>query len=269
MTAKYSDSTKKIVDDYLHAVRDRLRASESVDADEVLDELRVHIENELAGLDQPVSQADVDEVIYRLGPPEQVVSEEDMPWWRKMILRLRRGPEDWRLEYLSLGVLILGILMADRFGVIITLFASFLLSRAVLSLPGEPDPPAKKWLIYPSLIITYLLVGFFVLLGPGLGVLCGLGTWLNDSRSMLYREPLFVQNSLGTVIVIMAGTALAIAIWWSLLWAAGRHHASVLRAFLEPFAEKWTGRTFCKLLLLIWVLTIVLVGSAVLLWKLT
>ncbi len=69
MTVEYSANAKRIVDDYLRAVRDRLQASESVDTEEVMDELRGHMEKELAGSTQPVSEADVNKVLDRLGPP--------------------------------------------------------------------------------------------------------------------------------------------------------------------------------------------------------
>ncbi len=40
----------------------------------------------------------------------------------------------------------------------LALVGSFLLSRAALALGKGNDPPAKKWLIYPSLIIVYTLL---------------------------------------------------------------------------------------------------------------
>ena len=260
MTVEYSANARRTADDYLQAVRDRLRASESVDAEEVLDELRGHMEKELATLNQPVSETDVNKVLERLGPPEQVVSDEDMLWWRKMILRLRRGPEDWRLAYLSVGDLLLA-----PFGVI----ASFLLSRAAVSLAGEPDPPAKKWLIYPSLIIVYSLIGFLVLSWPAFA-LGGLAGELNHGHgSLLYKQPLFGRDGLGTIIAALACGGLGLSIWWSVLWAVGRRRLSLVRTLLAPFAERWTGRTFGKLILVVWVLTVALATAAVLCWTLT
>ena len=253
MTVEYNANAKRIVDDYLHAVRDRLRASESVDAEEVLDELRGHMEKELAELNQPVSESDVNQVLNRLGPPEQVVGEEDMSWWRKMILHLRRGPEDWRLAYLSIGALIIGGPPG--------LVASFMLSRAAVSFEDQLNPPAKKWLIYPSLIIVYSLIGFLALLWPAfvlfeLLVEFGFG-----------KEPLLHHDA--RVIAVLAGGALGLSVWWSPLWGVGRRRPSRVRALLKPFAEQWTGRTFGKLVLGVWVLTITLAAVAILCWVLT
>ncbi len=154
MTNEYSAAAKTKVEEYLRAVRDRLHSSESVDVEEVVSGLQGHIERELIGLEQPVSEADVNKVLDRLGPPKQVVGEEEISWWRRMVLSLRTGPEDWRLAYLSLGMLTLGTLITGPLGIA----ASFCLSRAAISLAGEPEPPAKKWLIYPSLILVYSLV---------------------------------------------------------------------------------------------------------------
>ncbi len=187
-----------------------------------------------------------------------------MSWRRKIILRLRRGPEDWRLAYLSLGVLILGTLVGP-FGII----ASFLLSRAAVTLAGEPDPPAKKWLIYPSLIIVYSLIGFVALLWPAF-VCGGLIGEVNPAQgSLLYKEPLFVHDGFGTTIAVLASGALALSIWWSFLWAVGRRRPSLVRALLKPFAEQWTGRTFGKLVLAVWALTITLAAAVALCWALT
>lgn len=264
MTVEYNANAKRIVDDYLHAVRDRLRASESVDAEEVLNELSGHMEKELAELNQPVSEADVNQVLDRLGSPEQVVGEEDMSWWRKMILRLRRGPEDWRLAYLSFGVLILGTLLGP-----LGLIGSFLLSRAAVTLVGEPHPPAKKWLIYPSLLIVYSLIVFFALSWP----VYAYGELVSELEggqvNLLYKEPLFDNDGFGTVIAVLAGGGLGLSIWWSLLWVVGRSRPYLIRAIFKPFADQWTGRTFGKFVLGVWVLTIILAATTILCWVLT
>jgi hypothetical protein len=265
MTVEYSDSAKTRVEEYLRAVRDRLKASESVDAQEVVNDLRGHIERELSGLSQPVSEADVNKVLDRLGPPEQVVDEGDMSWWRKMILHLRRGPEDWRLAYLSLGVLIGSIFLA-RAGILLGIIASFLLSRAALAVAREPDPPAKKWLIYPSLIIVYSLIAFFGLLWPALAGGGCIGDTIGRRGSALYKSPLFDSDGLGTVLVILSGGAMALAAWWSLLWRLGRRHPSLVRVLFRPFADHWTGRLFGKVVLGVWAISIVLIAITVLLW---
>jgi len=265
MMVEYSAGAEKRVVDYLRNVRERLRTTESVDADEVANDLRNHIERELCEMKQPVSEADVNAVLNRLGPPEEVVKEEDMSWWAKMLLRWRRGPEDWRLAYLSFGVFVIGTLVAGPLGIL----AGFLLSRAAMSVAGEPEPRAKKWLIYPALIVVYTLAAGIGLFWPGFA-LGGLVAQLNHGHgSLLYKDPFFDNDGLGTVTMVLAGAALGLAVWWSLLWAYGRRHLSAVRTVFRPFAEKWTGRKFGKATLAAWAVTLVLASVAVLLWVLT
>ena len=267
MTAEYSEDVKCAIEDYLSMVRDRLKASRSVDAQEVVDDLRGHIERELSAAAQPVSTAAVKEVMDRLGPPEQVVDESDMSWWRKMVLRLRTGPEDWRLAYLSLGVLIVGTLLGGTLlGGPLGLIASFLLSRAAMSAAKEPDPAAKKWLIYPSLIIVYAFILFFGLLWPALAV-GGLVVELNPVYgSLLQKDPFFDRDGMGTFLAATTGGGLGLSIWWSVLWVLGRSRPGIVRVVFRPFAEHWTGRAFGKVILCLWGLTVILGGCVVLLW---
>ncbi len=110
-----SESAKKSLEDYLRQARAYLRGSKSLDANEVEQNIAEHIENELEGAAEPVSCDVLDAVLKKLGSPQQWIPEEELPWWRKIILRLRSGPEDWRLAYLSFGLLILGFLILPSF----------------------------------------------------------------------------------------------------------------------------------------------------------
>jgi hypothetical protein len=246
MTIEYEDNAKLKVKEYLSAVGDRLRASQSVDAEEVVHDLQEHIQRELQKLPQPVSEPDVGKVLSRLGRPEEIVDEQDMSWWQTTILRLRSGPEDWRLAYLSLGLLLLGP---------VGLLFSFLLSRAAISLAGEPDPPAKKWLIYPSLIIVYTAIALPLLFWPAfLGGAC-----TNELRHALLRgDGLFDHDGLGTIVLILAGAIFSLAVWWSLLWAVGIMRLEIVHSLFKPFAEVWTRRNFGTITLWMWALTILL-----------
>jgi len=231
-----------------------------MDAREVLRDLRDHIEKELSGRAQPVSEQDVREVLARLGPPEQVVGDEELSFWRRLVLRLGTGPEDWRLAYVSLGVL---VVFVGPLGIA----ASFLLSRAAISFAGEPDPPAKKWLLYPSLLIVYGLIGLVGLLWPAYA-LGGLVAELSDHASLLQKAPSFDKHGPGTVLAILAGGALGLSVWWSVLWVAARRRPLLVKGLFRPFADGWTGRAFGKAVLAIWAVAISLV-AACLLWLLT
>lgn len=99
MKVEYNASAEARVADYLRHVRERLRSAESVDPEEVANDLQAHIERELSGMQQPVSEADVSGVLARLGPPEQVVSEEDMSQGAKVKMIFRK----YRRRLLLLG----------------------------------------------------------------------------------------------------------------------------------------------------------------------
>jgi len=107
---QYTPDAQALVDDYLRQVRAYVGASPTADVNDVLRDIQEHLERELAGAAQPVSADEVRPVLARLGSPAAWVSEEDMPWWRKVILRARRGPEDWRLAYITFGLVLLGVM---------------------------------------------------------------------------------------------------------------------------------------------------------------
>ena len=104
-----SEGAKRSLESYLRQARAYLRGSKSVDADEVEQNVTEHIETELEGVPEPVSRDDLNVVLKKLGSPQQWVPAEEFPWWRLIILRLRSGPEDWRLAYMSLGFLVVGL----------------------------------------------------------------------------------------------------------------------------------------------------------------
>lgn len=134
----FNDDAKKLVDNYLHQVRSCLNSCTTVDADEVEQNIKEHIENELQDSSEPISYDELNIVLKKLGSPQQWVPEEETSWWRKIILRLRTGPEDWRLAYISFGLLILGFL-TGRNSFMILVIASFIVSRALISTAEQID----------------------------------------------------------------------------------------------------------------------------------
>jgi hypothetical protein len=165
-----NDNAKKYLDKYLQQIRTYLRGCKTVDADEVERNVIEHIESEFEGATAAVSFEKLDAVLQRLGSPQQWLSEEELSWWRKMIVRLRTGPEDWRLAYISFTMLILSALFCFCNAVEISfifLTASFILSRTTLSVvDNHNELKAQKWLIYPSLVIVYGVALFSLLFWP-------------------------------------------------------------------------------------------------------
>lgn len=89
---------------YLQRLRGSLRGTRAVEADEVEQNVREHVEIALAGAPSPVGAASLADVLEQLGPPEQWLSDEERPAWRRAMDRLIQGSEDWRLPYLSIGL---------------------------------------------------------------------------------------------------------------------------------------------------------------------
>ncbi len=169
-----SDGAQKALDEYLRQTRIYLQGAPSVDADEVEQNIAEHIENELRDAPEPVELETLDAVLKKLGRPRQWVPEDELPEWRKLILRLRTGPDDWRLVYLSFSLLVLAFVLPRAF--LILVLASFLASRAALAATSEgPLPKPQKWLLYPPLVVTNVVI---------LWILLGLPLWAGDVRGV-------------------------------------------------------------------------------------
>src|SRR5205823_4793560 len=102
-------------------------------------DVRGHIEAELAGQPEPIGAGSLRAVLDRLGSPGTWVPAEELPGWRRVLGRLRSGPEDWRLAYLTLAGSILGPLLFLSGPFLwplepILMITSFLMARATLAL---------------------------------------------------------------------------------------------------------------------------------------
>ena len=233
-----SDNARKALDEYLRQTRMYLQGAVSVDAKEVEQNITEHIENELRGAAEPVGLDALDAVLKKLGSPRQWVPEEELPEWRRLILRLRTGPDDWRLAYLSFGLLILAFLLFLVFPLFriffVLLSASFCAARAALSATEDRRlPRPQKWLIYPSLIVTYLILGYWLLLVPILASI-SLADYVGIEWA---RENMQVKSESMQVKLIEVGIAsAAIALWCLLLGIASRRWPGWTRVVFSPFA---------------------------------
>jgi len=260
-----SKNAERSLHDYLRQARAYLRGSKSVDADEVEQNITEHIENELEGAAEPVSRDVLDAVLKKLGSPQQWVPMEELSWWWKIIFRLRSGPEDWRLAYISLALLVAGLLMLPYAPAgIVLILASFFVSRAALSGAADPNElKAQKWLLYPSLIIVYVFVLLVLLTWP-LGLLIPLAEGyehaLRESSSRLYNE---ADYWIMAVSVILAGLGL----WWCILAIVLLKPRRLLRVLFRPFAEKVRSKWALRLLLIGLALMILSAGTGVLYYQ--
>lgn len=242
-----NDDARKHLDNYLNQVRICLKGCSTVDADDVEQGIKEHIESELQDSSETISYDALDAVLKKLGSPQQWVPEEEIAWWRKFILRLRKGPEDWRLAYISFGLLVLGFLVGRSFFMTF-IPASFIISRAVMSTVEDTNQlKGQKWLIYPSLFIIYVFLALGVLLWP-VFPLAGIADWMehldiqrfpwvtHDSMNGLANynpDTLVVAYWLIAFVLIAAATAL----WWVVLAIAHKKKPKILQAIFRPFAD--------------------------------
>jgi len=212
---------------------------------EVEQNITEHIENELKSTTEPVSSNELEAVLKSLGSPRQWIPEEELPWWRKAILRLRTGPEDWRLAYISFGLLIAGFVILPSFIVLIP--ASFIVARAALAEAADSNElKAQKWLIYPSLIIVYSFVLFWLLAWPAFTLTTAAYEWEHNVRSSYPQFADDLHYWIMATSFIIAGLGL----WWIILGGLLLKWQSFLQALFKPFSG-WFSRKWALILLLI------------------
>lgn len=217
----------KIRETYLEQVRTYVDMSKTADTNEVIRDVNEHIDRELQNLTQPVSKEDMESILERLGSPRQWLNEDDLTWWRKMTMRLRKGPEDWRLAYLAFATLVIGTVLMGPIG----LFASFCLSRATLSVSEKNELQAKRWLVFPSLLIVYFLIAPILLFWP---VIPLIGICATSFEVIFEKSFNMLCVSVFTSII-----AIGMAIWWGFLWLLTRKYVHLAKILFKPFAENW------------------------------
>jgi hypothetical protein len=188
---------RECLDGYFEKVRMRLSGAKSLDAADIERDIYEHIERELDQAGEPVELNEVEQVLERLGAPEQWVPDEEFSWWRKIIVRMQSGPDDWRLAYICFGLFVLGLIILP-IGILFLFPLSFCIARSAISLAGGVDKlQAQKILIYPSLVFFYVVAAIIVSFWPivicgGLNdnfwwfVVAGLGFWWALLGAFLY-----------------------------------------------------------------------------------
>ncbi|MCK4626537.1 MAG: hypothetical protein KAV00_14555 [Phycisphaerae bacterium] len=250
------------LDRYLDEVKTYLQACPSVDGEEVRRDIMAHIEAELEGCDRPVEAGKLGAILERLGNPRQWVPEEEISWWRKILLRLRRGPEDWRLAYITFGLLVLGVLLGWIFGdvyrsprfkrwyfneEVFVFFAvlSFITARASLAVTyGREKLGAQRWLLYPPLLIVYLFIALCVLLWP-IVPMVGLAEMIRKFPSLyehwvrITRAP---ERSTKFILLWIPIVGCVLGIWWFILGLVFTRWPGLVRKTLVPFGDNFGRR---------------------------
>ena len=244
---------------YLGRVKSALRPHPSVDADDVEREIRGHIEAELEGASAPVTAERLRSVLDRLGSPGDWVPTDELPAWRKLLLQLSSGREDWRLSYLALGLFVSCPLLGPVAP--LAFFTSILVARAGLALLDERGEPAgaRRWFLYPPLVFIYVDLAVVVVILPpvlllGLAADPNLPPELHAARDFFFGglpDPFWLNATL--LIAAVAGT------WWLGLGLALAGFRRAVRWVFWPFAD-WFDRRHGLRLALVGIVTAVAAG---------
>ena len=168
----YTAEASARLDRYLQEVRAALARSPDVNPDEIEADIRDHVATELRNKPH-ATLTDLERVLAQLGPPEvwaptpqraptAIVFDPMQPvravkaWVRGMLNALWRGPDDWRLAYLTFLLFWVGLITAPIVIGIPMLIASYFFARAASGLAKEKNTilGARKWLIYPPIVLV-------------------------------------------------------------------------------------------------------------------
>ena len=258
----FTPEAQTALDRYLARVNSALRAHPWVDADEVECEIRAHIEAELAGAEPseagvPVTASRLQEVIERLGSPNQWIPDEELPAWFRALVRFCFGPEDWQAACMTFGLFVAGLatacfavhtywtaagaemvvlvgLRTSLFAAVL-LLASALLARATLTLVIAHCRPisARHWLVYPPLAVAYGVLAIAVFLLPPAPMLIAADPTFRSDMAAWFPEPFSLSFPLLA--------ALSAGVWWAVLGVALVRFRSAARTVFWPFA-RWFDR---------------------------
>jgi hypothetical protein len=278
-----SNEAKNRLDNYLKQVRDSLRDCSTVDAEEVERNIIEHIENELSEEKTPVSIDKLEPVLHKLGSPYQWVPEfqQEIPWWRKLILRLHHGPEDWRLAYISFGILVIPLLIRLLFpwprrtvGMfsIFLVIPAFILARAAIARINDIKLiTGQKWLLYPSLLIVYIPVVFWILLGwPIVFVLETIGQ-RSFYNGLFYNffidnyKPLGIWSyttDVGQGFGLSFIAAAMLGLWWTIVGIICAITPNTVRILFRPFADGFK-RKYAHIVIIIGILLALIFAAVI------
>jgi hypothetical protein len=271
---------------YLGQVRAALAAASGVDPAEVEADIREHVDAEFAGRPGSVGLADLDEVLTRLGPPAawaggggdaRPIAEQLGAGARAVRDGLRqtargvadvlwRGPEDWRLAYLTFAAFVVALVAVYQglsyrgpdpyFRPLVAVLAAYLLARATVTAARVQgvDLGARQWLVYPPLVLVSLplLVGTLAFpLGAGVTVTRIVAHEVEDSKRWPNHHPAVapwvrdVFPGLPNVKPIQTGVTVGVgvaALGYTVLGVLAAAFPGAVRAAFAPFLAGTTGR---------------------------
>ncbi|HVG24466.1 MAG TPA: hypothetical protein VND45_09955 [Thermoanaerobaculia bacterium] len=220
----FTPEAKQKFDDYLHRMRGALLGRRAVEPDEVEQNVVEHVETALAGVPSPVGQERLAEVLAQLGPPERWLPEDERPSWRRVVQRFMTGPDDWRLAYVSLGLMLLMIVTLPIGGILLVIPA-FLVSRAYVELLGArgEELGARRWLVLPPIVLVMVIVSVAALVGVT-GPIAAIGLDEGGLRAVGFRG----DTQWERVRIETGFIALTAGSWWIVL-------SGIFAMLMRPF----------------------------------
>lgn len=291
---------------YLREVRSAVAKSGDVSPDEIEADIREHVETEFAAAVRPVGELELEGVLVRLGPPDQWLpgGNSARPVREAVLERARvlkdrgrqaargfwdvvyRGPDDWRLPYLTFAVFAVGVVAFPLFP--LCLAVSYLLARATMALAKEKGfdlGAARKWLTYPPAVVVSLPLLLAVTFAVPAAATAGAGEMSEHAARRIWERvrghPPQVWRGGATVpalvgpderlvlaiplppmpaaaaLTVFAGVGAAAA-WWLILGGIGWRWPGLPRAVFAPLLGGWEERhgrrvfTLATITLLIW-----------------
>lgn len=231
----FTPEAQQLFDRYLANVRWSVRGIDGGDDIEV--NVRDHVDSALESEDDPVSSHTLRAVLARLGDPWEWVPADELPLWRRAMMRFSLGPEDWRLAYLCFGMTLIGLLMLPVGIGVFVLAAAYLLARATCELSAErgTNLGARRWLVYPPLIAAALMIAGACLIGPpSAATAWGVGD--GGYSYLLHRQRLDLPHDVSMRFDVGA-IALTFGVWWLLAAAIGALAIRPLRWALVPLGN--------------------------------
>ena len=256
---EFEAEARRRLDEYLGRVRSTLRGCHSVDPAEVERDIMDHIQSELAGAAQPVPAGTLEAVLAKLGSPAQWVPEEDRAWWWRALSRLREGPEDFRLAYLTFGTFVVGLLFFRRPVVPVFLLASFLLARAAVAFrESQRESHPQRWLIYPPLVVVYLLLLGAMLGWPIAVLVAAHDEILRQTGPSVWDMAVRKEYTAAAAIAYLTGAAALSGGWLIILGAVARRWPGLWERVFAPFVSTALAKRIGKWLIVLGLVAIVI-----------
>ena len=244
-------NAQSYLNDYMSRLRKYLKGCKSCDAEEIQQNVTEHIESELGPTEEPVSVEKLKPVLIRLGSPEQFVPAEELSWYRRILLKMQHGPDDWRLSYICFGLFILGLITGP--GLLIFIPLSFYIARAALNIAGGKEELGnQRILLYPSLVVIYLVLAGAVLFGP-IFLFGGLADGLKKCFPRFPEEVAYWRMAISFIVG-------ATGLWWLIVMGIVKCKKRFFEKVFYPFTLQIGTKTQVLLITICMIMSIAGIG---------